>query len=49
MEAKSQAQFVVDQLALRIGQLEVEKAVLLNQLEAKEVELRNHIIKEAEN
>lgn len=49
MEAKSQAQFVVDQLASRIGQLEVEKALILNQLEAKEVEFQNHITKESEN
>ncbi len=49
MEAKSQAQFVVDQLASRIGQLEVEKAVLLNRLESKEVELRNAITKEVGN
>lgn len=40
MEPKSQAQSVVDYLALRIGQLEVEKAVLIEQLESKDLEYK---------
>lgn len=49
MEPKSQAQSIVDYLASRIGQLEVEKAVLVEQLESKDFEyqkLKTYISKD---
>lgn len=42
MEQKSQAQSIADQLAAKIGTLELEKAIVVAQLEAKIYECDMH-------